>query len=212
MSENRPTSFTCPLPIDQYPTVTLPHGGGGKLMNQLISEMFLKAFQPDETVQPHDGAVNFLGDSRFAFTTDSYVVRPLFFPGGDIGSLAVHGTVNDLAVSGAVPRYLTLNAIIEEGLEVALLNRLVESAARAAREAGVRIVAGDTKVTPRGSGGGLYLATTGIGERDPGLALGLDRIRPGDAVLVSGPVGAHGTAIQVAQRLVAHDGGDQAGV
>jgi hydrogenase expression/formation protein HypE len=132
-------------------------------------------------------------------TTDGFTVQPLEFPGGDIGSLAVHGTVNDLAVAGATPVYLTLNAFIEEGLEFAQLDRMVASMARAARACGVRIAAGDTKILRRGEGGGLYLATTGVGFRRPGVKLGLDRIRGGDAVLVSGPVGDHGTAVLLAR-------------
>ncbi len=132
-------------------------------------------------------------------TTDGFTVQPLEFPGGDIGSLAVHGTVNDLAVSGAIPRYLTLNAFIEEGLEVALLERIVISMARAARESGVQIVAGDTKVLRRGEGGGVYFATTGIGVRNTAVRLGMSAIQSGDRVLISGPVGDHGTAVMLAR-------------
>jgi hydrogenase expression/formation protein HypE len=132
-------------------------------------------------------------------TTDGFTVQPLEFPGGDIGSLAVHGTVNDLAVAGATPVYLSLNAFIEEGLEFAQLDRLIASMAQAAAKCGVRIAAGDTKVVRRGEGGGLYLATTGVGIRRPGLRLGLDRICAGDLVMVSGPVGDHGTAVLLAR-------------
>jgi hydrogenase expression/formation protein HypE len=132
-------------------------------------------------------------------TTDGFTVHPLEFPGGNIGSLAVHGTVNDLAVSGATPVYLTLNAFIEEGMEFSQLDRLIESMARAAKACGVEIAAGDTKVLRRGEGGGLYLATTGIGVRQPGLHLGLDQVRSGDMVLVSGPIGDHGTAVLLAR-------------
>jgi hydrogenase expression/formation protein HypE len=132
-------------------------------------------------------------------TTDSFTVQPLEFPGGDIGSLAVNGTVNDLAVCGAEPRFLTLNAIIEEGLAVECLDRIVASLAQAARVAGVRVVAGDTKVVPRGQGGGLYFATTGVGVRAPGRRLGMERIREGDALLVSGPIGDHGIAVMLAR-------------
>jgi len=138
-------------------------------------------------------------DGEIMFTTDGFTVQPLEFPGGDIGSLAVHGTVNDLAVSGATPLYLSLNAFIEEGLEVAQLERVVASLGRAAAEAGVKIAAGDTKVVRRGEGGGLYLATTGVGVRDRNLRLGLDRIRDGDVILVSGPVGDHGIAVMLAR-------------
>jgi len=132
-------------------------------------------------------------------TTDGFIVQPLEFPGGDIGSLAVHGTVNDLAVSGATPKFLTLNAFIEEGLEIETLDRIVRSLAAAAAAAGVKVVAGDTKVLPRGEGGGLYLATSGIGLRPAGFDLGLHRIQPGDRILVSGPVGDHGIAVMLAR-------------
>ncbi len=132
-------------------------------------------------------------------TTDGFIVQPLEFPGGDIGSLAVNGTVNDLAVAGATPRYLSLNAFIEEGLEIATLERIVRSLGAAAQAAGVQVVAGDTKVLPRGEGGGLYLATTGVGLRPAGADLGLHRIRPGDAIVVSGPIGDHGIAVLLAR-------------
>ncbi|MCA9411409.1 MAG: hydrogenase expression/formation protein HypE [Candidatus Omnitrophica bacterium] len=205
MSENRPTSFTCPLPIDQYPTVTLPHGGGGKLMNQLISEMFLKAFQPDETGQPHDGAVNFLGDSRFAFTTDSYVVRPLFFPGGDIGSLAVHGTVNDLAMCGARPLFLSASFILEEGFPMDLLWRVVQSMKAAADGAGVRIVTGDTKVVDRGKGDGIYINTAGVGELVSEDPIAPESIREGDVLILSGDLGRHGISIMTLREGLAFE-------
>mgnify|MGYP000243511651 CR=1 FL=1 len=142
-----------------------------------------------------DAAPIALGEGEPYMTTDGFIVQPIEFPGGDIGSLAVNGTVNDLAVSGASPLYLSLNAFIEEGLEIATLDRIVASLAEAARAAGVRVVAGDTKVLPRGEGGGLYLATTGVGLRPVGLDLGLHRIRPGDSILVSGPIGDHGIAV-----------------
>jgi hydrogenase expression/formation protein HypE len=132
-------------------------------------------------------------------TTDGFIVQPLEFPGGDIGSLAVNGTVNDLAVAGAMPMYLSLNAFIEEGLEIATLDRIVASLARTARDANVEVVAGDTKVLPRGEGGGLYLATTGVGLREAGVDLGMHRIQPGDAIVVSGPVGDHGIAVMLAR-------------
>lgn len=180
--------------------VGLAHGNGGRFMSKLISEIFARHFANPEFDPGLDAAPFTLDPEKVpVVTTDGFIVQPLEFPGGDIGSLAVNGTVNDLAVSGAVARYMTLNAIIEEGLDMRLLDRLVRSAADAAREAGVRIVAGDTKVTPRGAGGGLYLATTGIGERDSGLHLGMDGIERGDAVLVSGPVGDHGVAVMLAR-------------
>jgi hydrogenase expression/formation protein HypE len=132
-------------------------------------------------------------------TTDGFTVQPLEFPGGDIGALAIHGTVNDLSVAGATPLYLTLSAFIEEGLEIALLDRVLASMARAARDAGVRIAAGDTKVVRRGEGGGVYFATTGVGVRPAHVRLGLDRVQPGDQILVSGPVGDHGIAVMLAR-------------
>ncbi|MEW5943570.1 MAG: hydrogenase expression/formation protein HypE [Pseudomonadota bacterium] len=179
--------------------ITLAHGNGGRLMRELIEDVFARHLaNPLLDVRTDAATLPFPAD-ELLFTTDGFTVQPLEFPGGDIGSLAVHGTVNDLAVSGAEPLYLSVGAFIEEGLEIALLERIVASLARAAREAGVSVVAGDTKVLRRGEGGGLYLATTGVGARSPGPRLGLDRIRPGDAILVSGPVGDHGTAVMLAR-------------
>jgi hydrogenase expression/formation protein HypE len=179
--------------------ITLAHGNGGRLMRGLIEAVFARHLaNPDLDIQA-DAACLSVPAGDVMITTDGFTVQPLEFPGGNIGSLAVHGTVNDLAVSGATPAYLTLNAFIEEGFEIALLDRLVGSMAQAAREAGVRVVAGDLKVLPRGEGGGLYLATTGVGVRTPGLRLGLGQIRAGDVVLVSGPVGDHGTAVLLAR-------------
>jgi hydrogenase expression/formation protein HypE len=182
---------------DRY--VTLAHGNGGRFMRALIDEVFARHLaNPDLDV--HADAVQLaLPAGDVLMTTDGFTVQPLEFPGGDIGSLAVHGTVNDLAVAGAGPVYLSLNAFIEEGFEFARLDRLIASLARAGRECGVRVVAGDVKVVARGEGGGLYLATTGIGVRRPDLRLGLALIRAGDAVLVSGPVGDHGTAVLLAR-------------
>ena len=179
--------------------ITLAHGNGGRLMRGLIEHIFARHLaNPDLDIQA-DAARLSLPPGEVMMTTDGFTVKPLVFPGGDIGSLAVHGTVNDLAVSGATPVYLTLNAFIEEGFERALLDRLVASMARAALDAGVRVVAGDLKVVPRGEGGGLYLATTGIGVRAAGLRPGIDRVQAGDVVLVSGPVGDHGTAVLLAR-------------
>jgi hydrogenase expression/formation protein HypE len=196
MSSN-PASVPDNLLHDDH--VRLAHGNGGRFMRELISALFarhlanpLLDLDLDATPLPPDRA-------ELVVTTDGYTVQPLEFPGGDIGSLAVHGTVNDLAVSGAVPCYLTLGAVIEEGLPIALLDRLIASLARAARECGVAVVTGDTKVVPRGHGGGLYLSVTGIGRRVASAALGMAGIRPGDAVLVSGPVGDHGTAVMLAR-------------
>ncbi|MEJ2685694.1 MAG: hydrogenase expression/formation protein HypE [Gammaproteobacteria bacterium] len=180
--------------------IALAHGNGGRFMRELIEELFARHLANPLLDTDADAAtVPLEHDGEVVVTTDGFTVQPLEFPGGTIGSLAVHGTVNDLAVSGAIPRYLTLNSFIEEGLEVSLLERVVASMAGAAREAGVQIVAGDTKVLRRGEGGGIYFATTGLGLRRPGVQLGLRRIQAGDAVLISGPVGDHGTAVMLAR-------------
>lgn len=179
--------------------IMLAHGNGGRHMRELIEEVFARRLSNPHLDTRADAVALPLPSDEILFTTDGFTVQPLEFPGGDIGSLAVHGTVNDLAVAGATPLYLSLNAFIEEGLEIALLERIVASLARAAADAGVKVAAGDTKVLPRGEGGGLYLATTGIGVRPPGLRLGLDRISPGDVLLVSGPVGDHGVAVMLAR-------------
>ncbi|OOZ40489.1 hydrogenase expression/formation protein HypE [Solemya pervernicosa gill symbiont] len=183
--------------------VTLAHGNGGRFMRELISEVFAHHFKTDTTSAQLDtdaDAVSLsLPDGIPMVSTDGFTVKPLEFPGGNIGSLAIHGTVNDLSVAGARPLHLTVNAFIEEGLEFETLHRLIGSMAEAAREANITIVAGDTKVVPRGEGSGLYLATTGIGVRDPNLNLGMNLIQPGDKLLVSGPVGDHGTAVMLAR-------------
>ena len=184
--------------------IGLAHGNGGRYMRELIAEIFARHLSDPERADGLDvtlDAAPIAVDEGDAFmTTDGFIVQPLEFPGGDIGSLAVNGTVNDLAVSGATPRYLSLNAFIEEGLEIDTLDRIVASLGRAAREAGVQVVAGDTKVLPRGEGGGLYLATTGVGSRPPGFDLGMHRIEPGDALLVSGPIGDHGISVLLARQ------------
>lgn len=179
--------------------ITLAHGNGGRYMRELIEEMFARHLANDQLDVKVDAASLLLDSREVVFTTDGFTVQPLEFPGGDIGSLAVHGTVNDLAVAGATPKYLALNAFIEEGLEISQLERIIISLAKAASQAGVKVVAGDTKVLRRGEGGGLYLATTGIGIRNPGFKLGLDRIRDGDAILVSGSVGDHGISVLLAR-------------
>jgi hydrogenase expression/formation protein HypE len=178
--------------------ITLAHGNGGRFMRELITDLFARHLaNPALDVQADAATLHLSGE--LLFTTDGFTVQPLEFPGGDIGTLAVHGTVNDLAVAGALPRYLSLSAIIEEGLEVALLERVVANLAEAARQAGVAVAAGDTKVVPRGQGGGLYLTTTGIGLRLASQRLALDCIQPGDALLVSGPVGDHGVCVMLAR-------------
>ncbi|MGA7973039.1 MAG: hydrogenase expression/formation protein HypE [Pseudolabrys sp.] len=179
--------------------ITLAHGNGGRFMRALIDDIFVRHLANATLDTGADAVALPLPAGEIMVTTDGFTVKPLEFPGGDIGSLAVHGTVNDLAVAGATPVYLTLNAFIEEGLEIALLDRLVASMAQAAKACGVHVACGDTKVLQRGEGGGLYLATTGIGVRAPGLRLGLDHIEEGDRILVSGPVGDHGTAVLLAR-------------
>ncbi len=205
-SQSGPSSFNlqCPIPINDYPAITLAHGGGGRLTQMLVDRMFVPMFGP----QPgggHDGAMFSLpahattggnqGEGRLAFSTDSFVVSPRFFPGGDIGSLAVHGTVNDLAMCGAHPFALSVAFILEEGLPMDELWRIVRSLSRAAEEAGVRVVTGDTKVVERGKGDGLYINTSGIGVIPPGIEIAPGRTRPGDLVLINGPIAQHGIAI-----------------
>ncbi len=179
--------------------ISLAHGNGGRFMRELITEVFARHLANPDLDTSADAVALQLDSEEILFTTDGFTVQPLEFPGGDIGALAVHGTGNDLAVAGATPRYMSLNAFIEEGLEVAQLERIVASLARTAAQLKVRIVAGDTKVLRRGEGGGLYLATTGIGVRPPGVRLGMDLIQAGDAIVVSGSLGDHGIAVMLAR-------------
>jgi hydrogenase expression/formation protein HypE len=191
--------LTCPLPLPAKDTVLLGHGSGGKLTADLIREIFLPAFANPILARLDDQAVVDLNGLRLAFTTDSFVVSPLFFPGGDIGSLAVHGTVNDLAMGGAQPLFLSAAFILEEGLPMDTLRRVVASLQQAAAAAGVEVVTGDTKVVEKGSGDGLFINTTGLGLVPEGVELSADQARPGDRVLLSGSIGEHGIAI-LAQR------------
>jgi len=180
--------------------IALAHGNGGRYMRELIEQIFSRYLHnPGLDIQADAVPLQLRDPGEIYFTTDGFTVQPLEFPGGNIGSLAVHGTTNDLAVAGAVPRYLSLNAFIEEGFEVSCLERIVQGVAEAAKETGVQVVAGDTKVVRRGEGGGIYLATTGVGVRPLGLQLGLGQIQAGDLVLVSGPVGDHGIAVMLAR-------------
>ncbi|MFW5947644.1 MAG: hydrogenase expression/formation protein HypE, partial [Gemmatimonadota bacterium] len=190
-----PAAMACPLPLDEYPTVVLAHGGGGKFSRMLTEEVFLPAFGNETLGALHDGAVLDVGSGRVAFSTDTFVIDPLFFPGGDIGSLAVHGTVNDLAMCGARPVALSAGFVLEEGFPMADLWTIATSMGRAAREAGVRIVTGDTKVVDRGKGDGVFINTTGIGVVPEGIEVGPARARAGDAVLLSGAIATHGIAI-----------------
>lgn len=185
----------CPLPISDYPRVLLAHGGGGKLMHQLLGKLILPAFSNTLSEPQHDAAVFESVGQRLAFTTDSYVVRPLFFPGGDLGSLAIHGTVNDLAMAGARPLYLSAAFIIEEGLPMDTLWRICCSMQQAAQNAGVQVITGDTKVVDKGKGDSLFINTAGVGVIEHSLKIAPQSVAPGDAVLVSGDLGRHGMAI-----------------
>lgn len=189
------SNMHCPIPISEYPTVTLAHGGGGRLTQMLIERLFLPAFANPALEQLHDGAVLDLDGARLAFSTDSFVISPLFFPGGDIGALAVHGTVNDLAMCGARPIGLSAGLILEEGLPMEQLWRIVQSMQYAAAAVGVPIVTGDTKVVDRGKGDGVFINTAGIGLIPAGVHIAPSRAEPGDLVLINGPIAAHGIAI-----------------
>lgn len=190
-----PAQWTCPLPLRDYPEIVLGHGGGGQLSAELIDHLFVPAFGGAALAELGDAAVVDMPPGRLVMTTDSFVVRPLFFPGGDIGSLAVHGTVNDLAMRGARPLYLTAGFILEEGLPLEMLGRIVHSMAAAARHASVQVVAGDTKVVERGHGDGVYINTAGVGVLTGDRVIGPARAQAGDAVIVSGAIGDHGMAI-----------------
>jgi hydrogenase expression/formation protein HypE len=191
--------FSCPAPHTVKDTVLLGHGSGGKLSAELIRDIFLPAFRNPALSRLDDQAIVNVNGQRLAITTDSFVVKPLFFPGGDIGSLAVYGTVNDLAMGGATPLFLSAAFIIEEGFSTEELRRVVNSLQRAARDAGVQVVTGDTKVVEKGKGDGLFINTTGIGVVPDGVDLSANRARPGDKVLISGSIGDHGITI-LAQR------------
>ncbi|MGD9101634.1 MAG: hydrogenase expression/formation protein HypE [Anaerolineae bacterium] len=196
MSQDQLTGgLQCPIPISDYPTVLLAHGGGGRLTQTLIERMFLRTFDNPALETLHDGAVLDVNGARLAFSTDSFVISPIFFPGGDIGSLAVHGTVNDLAMCGARPLALSNGFILEEGLPMDDLWRVVQSIQRAAQEVGVPVVTGDTKVVNRGKGDGVFINTTGLGLIPAGVRVSPRRARPGDVVLVSGAIAVHGIAI-----------------
>ena len=192
-------NWSCPLPLRDYPSIVMGHGGGGRLSAELVEHMFLPAFAGTE----HSSILNQLGDAavlnlaggRIAFSTDSYVVRPRFFPGGNVGDLAVNGTVNDVAMTGARPIALSVGLVLEEGMPIDELGVIVETMGRAARVAGVSIVTGDTKVVDSGHGDGIYINTAGIGIVPDGRDLGANRVTAGDAVIVSGPIGMHGIAV-----------------
>lgn len=195
MPEAIGTTWTCPLPLRDYPTIVIGHGGGGQLGNELVEHLFRPAFSNDALDCMADSAVLTLPPGRLAYSTDSFVVRPLEFPGGSIGALAVNGTVNDLAMSGATPLYLSVGFILEEGLPMATLGRIVSDMAPAAKDAGIRIVTGDTKVVERGHGDGCYINTSGIGVIADHVRIAPQRAQVGDRVIVSGTIGDHGMAI-----------------
>jgi hydrogenase expression/formation protein HypE len=189
------TEFTCPIPLSEYPRVLLAHGGGGRLSQHLIEKMLYPSFE-NRLLEPlHDGAILSLDGGRLAFTTDSHVVHPLFFPGGNIGRLSVFGTANDLAMCGARPLFISCGLILEEGLPMEDLWNVIVSIREAAAEAGVQVITGDTKVVERGKGDGVFINTSGIGSVLPGLDVGPHRLCPGDEIAISGPIGLHGIAI-----------------
>lgn len=190
-----PLMSSCPLPISDHKEIVLAHGSGGKLTHRLIERMILPAFANPLLEPLHDGAVFSLNGARLAFSTDSYVVKPIFFPGGDIGKLAVHGTVNDLAMCGARPLYLSAAFIIEEGFPMSDLWRVLQSMRTAAETAGVSLVTGDTKVVDRGKGDQIFINTSGIGVIDPTVDIRPNRAQPGDKIIMSGELAAHGIAI-----------------
>jgi hydrogenase expression/formation protein HypE len=189
------SQWSCPLPLLGYPNIVMGHGGGGKLGNELVEHLFVPAFRNPALENLGDAAMLDLASGRIAMSTDSFVVQPLFFPGGSIGELAVNGTVNDLAVSGAEPKFLSASFILEEGFPLNQLAAIVQAMAGAAAAAGVQIVTGDTKVVERGHGDGCYINTAGIGALRAGITVGPHRAQPGDAILVSGTIGDHGMAI-----------------
>jgi hydrogenase expression/formation protein HypE len=188
-------SFSCPVPLMDHTQITLGHGGGGKLSAELLEQIFLPRFGNPSLNALGDSTVINLPNQRIAFSTDSYVVRPLFFPGGSIGDLAVNGTINDLAMSGAIPWHLSAAFILEEGLAISQLTQIVDDMSLAAKRAGVTIVAGDTKVVQRGHGDGCYINTTGIGVFSRNCDIRPERAKIGDVIIISGTIGDHGMAV-----------------
>jgi len=192
-------NLSCPLPINDYDVITMAHGGGGKIMNNLIEKMFMHYFENDLINEKHDGAVfNFEGH-KFAFTTDSYVVNPLFFPGGNIGELAVYGTVNDLSMCGAKPLYLSIGLIIEEGFQVKELEKIIYSIKQACELCGVKVITGDTKVVEKNKGDGIFINTAGIGIVKNDINISPSFVKTGDIILLSGDIGRHGIAIMASR-------------
>jgi len=195
--DNKKNTYTlkCPLPISDISNIRLAHGGGGKLMHELIEKMFIPSFGSNDENHRHDSSLIDINNTTLAFTTDSYVVNPLFFPGGDIGMLAVNGTVNDLAMSGARPLFLSIGFIIEEGLDTGTLWRITNSISQAAKEANIKIITGDTKVVDKGKGDGLFLNTSGIGILESNLRIMPSKIQEGDSIIINGSIAMHGMAV-----------------
>ena len=195
MAKIKDFQLQCPTPLNDSERVQLAHGGGGRRMHELLEGLLLPSFKNELLLERHDGATLNIAGARLAFTTDSYVVKPLFFPGGDIGTLAINGTVNDLAMCGARPLYLSSAFILEEGFPMESLRRVVESMRITAAEAKVQLVTGDTKVVDKGKGDGIFVNTAGIGMVEHTLTIAPSAVRPGDVILLSGDLGRHGIAI-----------------
>jgi hydrogenase expression/formation protein HypE len=195
VSEVKEFRLQCPAPVNDSERVQLAHGGGGRRMHELLESLLLPSFGNEALLERHDGATLKIAGAKLAFTTDSYVVRPLFFPGGDIGTLAINGTVNDLAMCGARPLYLSSALILEEGLPMEILRRVVESMRVSAIAAGVQLVTGDTKVVDKGKGDGIFINTAGIGVIEHDILISPKNVRPGDTIILSGDIGRHGIAI-----------------
>lgn len=195
MKETNNFSLTCPIPLKQYPNILLAHGGGGKLMHSMIENMFLPLFDNPLINSRHDGAVLEFGNSKLAFTTDSYVVSPIFFPGGDIGKLAVNGTVNDLAMCGSRPLYISMGLIIEEGFPMEELWSVMLSIEQSVKTAGVQVVTGDTKVVDKGKGDAIFINTTGIGIVESSNTIAPSEVKPGDVIIINGDIARHGVSI-----------------
>ena len=197
--KNITDNLSCPLPISDYDVITMAHGGGGKIMNNLIEKMFMHYFENDIINEKHDGAVFKVDGHKFAFTTDSYVVNPLFFPGGNIGELAVYGTVNDLSMCGAKPLYLSVGLIIEEGFPVKELEKIIYSIKQACELCGVKVITGDTKVVEKNKGDGIFINTAGIGIVKNNINISPSQVETGDIILLSGDIGRHGIAIMASR-------------
>lgn len=196
--------LSCPVPFNENNYITLAHGGGGKQSNKLISEIILQELGNPKLNELHDGAILNM-EGPLAFSTDSFVVQPLFFPGGDIGDLAINGTVNDLVCCGALPKYISLGLILEEGLEIDILRKIIQSIAKAAKQAGVHIVTGDTKVVEKGKGDQIFINTSGIGTILPELKIGASNIAPGDKIILSGTLADHGVAVMSSRQGLSYE-------